>query len=90
MSAAGLPWPTCRGCTYLEFEDWPNGARVAICTDGDKPVLGRRRVVEYSRLGVITSFPVPRWCRFRGIYTISAAGGGAPKTLEDERDRGLT
>ena len=61
---------SCKGCPALEFELWPKGAAVYICSSPDKPEhLGRRRVIDYRRLANPLPAPdSPAWCPERSTY----------------------
>lgn len=61
---------SCKGCPALEFERWPKGAAVYICTSPDKPEhLGRRRVIDYRSLANRSPAPAsPAWCPERSTY----------------------
>lgn len=62
-SSNGNTEAECVGCLFLEREDWPRGAAVAVCTDPDKRARGARRVVLYSDTGKLINIRRPVWCQ---------------------------
>ena len=57
--------PTCNGCAFLRFEEWPRGVLAARCKNKaptGSGIVGCGRTLEVFPLGTAGTVNRPAWC----------------------------